>query len=126
MAKLQNLLKNFMDEYEAQEDFYEDTPGEWNFYLDQNHAMSLLQDGPEIQLRCNIAETPKRLSTLETLLNANYLSIATEGNTLALDSSGNSVLLTKRLPATTDYPLFEEALENFLNNALHWIEFLED
>lgn len=125
MAKLQHLLKNFMDEYEAQEDFYEDTPGEWNYYLDRNHAMSLLQDGPEIQLRCNLAETPKRLSTLETLLNANYLGIGTEGNTIALDGSGNSVLLTKRLPEETDYPLFEEALENFLNNALHWIEFLE-
>lgn len=126
MAKLQHLLKNFMDEYDAQEDFYEDTPGEWNYYLDKNHAMSLLQDGPEIQLRCNIAETPKRLSTLETALNANYLGIATQGNILALDSTGSSLILVKRLDEETDYPLFEEALENFLNIALHWIELVEN
>ena len=126
MAKLQHLLKNFMDEYDAQEDFYEDTPGEWNYYLDKNHAMSLLQDGPEIQLRCNIAETPKRLSTLETALNANYLGIATQGNILALDSSGSSLILVKRLDEETDYPLFEEALENFLNIALHFIELVEN
>lgn len=126
MAKLEQLLKDFIDEYDAADDFFEDTPGEWNFYLDRNHAMSLIQDGPEIELRCQIAETPKRLSTLENLLNANYLGLGTLGNSLALDGSGNNVILVRRLSEATDYPLFEEALEHFLENALHWIDFLDE
>lgn len=126
MAILEQLLKDLIDEHDAGDDFHEDTPGEWNFYIDNNHSMSLMQDGQNIRFSCQIADTPKRLSSLETLLNANYLGIATYGNVLALDSSGDTVILRRELPGQTDYPRFEEAFEDFLNNAIHWIEFLSE
>lgn len=73
-----------------------------------------------------IVSPKEQAETFPLLLEANLLTIGTQGATLGAERETGSVLLSLRVPVSTlDYAAFHKSLETFVNTAEIWIDRLE-
>lgn len=125
MAVLNKYIESLQRELELEGENMEskETPGTFDFPINDELSVNLSEDKEGITLDCTLCPCPKlRQEEFFThALHGNLFYEGTLGATLGVDGRGTQLVLNQKIDYEVDYDQFKDILENFCNTAEQWI-----